>query len=78
MRNLMTYTTKQTQFLETAVKAHGEEAILSKAVLAEVAKEAGTGFPYWMTNPKLMGSLTKVSKGMYKIPLLSGEAILIQ
>jgi len=71
----MTYTTKQTQFLETAVKAHGEEAILSKAVLAEVAKEAGTGFPYWMTNPKLMGSLTKVSKGMYKIPLLSGEAI---
>ena len=75
MRNLMTYTTKQTQFLETAVKAHGEEAILSKAVLAEVAKEAGTGFPYWMTNPKLMGSLTKVSKGMYKIPLLSGEAI---
>jgi hypothetical protein len=35
MRNLMTYTTKQTQFLETAVKAHGEEAILSKAVLAE-------------------------------------------
>jgi hypothetical protein len=71
----MTYTTKQTQFLETAVKVHGEEAILSKAVLAEVAKEAGTGFPYWMTNPKLMGSLTKVSKGMYKIPSLSGEAI---
>ena len=71
----MTYTTKQTQFLETAIKVHGEGAILPKAVLAEVAEEAGTGFPYWLTNPKLMGSLTKVSKGMYKIPSLSGEEV---
>jgi len=70
----MTYTTKQTQFLETAVRVHGEGAILPKAVLAEVAEEAGTGFPYWMTNPKL-DKCTKVSKGMYKIPSLSGEAI---
>ena len=70
----MTYTKIQTQFLETAVKVHGEGAVLPKAVLAEVAKEAGTGFPYWMTNPKL-DKCTKVSKGMYKIPSLSGEAI---
>jgi hypothetical protein len=75
MRKMMTYTTKQTQFLETAIKVHGEGAILPKAVLAEVAEEAGTGFPYWLTNPKLMGSLTKVSKGMYKIPSLSGEEV---
>jgi MoxR-like ATPase len=74
MRNLMTYTKIQTQFLETAVGVHGEGAVLSKAVLAEVAEEAGTGFPYWMTNPKL-DKCTKVSKGMYKIPSLSGEAI---
>jgi hypothetical protein len=74
MRNLMTYTKIQTQFLETAVRVHGEGAVLSKAVLAEVAEEAGTGFPYWMTNPKL-DKCTKVSKGMYKIPSLSGEAI---
>ena len=70
----MTYTKIQTQFLETAVRVHGEGAVLSKAVLAEVAEEAGTGFPYWMTNPKL-DKCTKVSKGMYKIPSLSGEAI---
>ena len=74
MRNLMTYTKIQTQFLETAVRVHGEGAVLPKAVLAEVAEEAGTGFPYWMTNPKL-DKCTKVSKGMYKIPSLSGEAI---
>jgi MoxR-like ATPase len=72
MRKMMTYTTKQTQFLETAIKVHGEGAILPKAVLAEVAEEAGTGFPYWLTNPKL-DKCTKVSKGMYKIPSLSGE-----
>jgi len=70
----MTYTKIQTQFLETAVRVHGEGAVLPKAVLAEVAEEAGTGFPYWMTNPKL-DKCTKVSKGMYKIPSLSGEAI---
>ena len=70
----MTYTTKQTQFLETAIKVHGEGAILPKAVLAEVAEEAGTGFPYWLTNPKL-DKCTKVSKGMYKIPSLSGEEV---
>jgi len=67
------YTVKQKTFLETAIKEHGEAAILTKGELTHVAKKAGTGFPYWMTNPKLMGDMTKVSKGMYKIPSLLGE-----
>ena len=64
---------KQKTFLETAIKEHGEAAVLTKGELTLVAKKAGTGFPYWMTNPKLMGDMTKVSKGMYKIPSLLGE-----
>ena len=58
--------------MKAAVRQYmAKEQFFQEAVLAEVAEEAGTGFPYWMTDTKL-GKFTKVSKGMYRLPSLNG------
>ncbi len=68
----MTYTAKRKTFLAEATDTYGSGAIVSKAELSDVAKRLKTGFPYWITNSKVMGDY-KVSKGKWKLPSLNGE-----
>ena len=68
----MTYTAKRKTFLREASDTYGYEAVVTKAELTEVAERLNTGFPYWITNAKVMGDY-KVSKGKWKLPSLNGE-----
>ena len=68
----MTYTAKRKTFLREASDTYGYEAVVTKAELTEVAERLKTGFPYWITNSKVMGDY-KVSKGKWKLPSLNGE-----
>ena len=68
----MTYTAKRKTFLREASDTYGYEAVVTKAELTEVAERLKTGFPYWITNAKVMGDY-KVSKGKWKLPSINGE-----
>ena len=68
----MTYTAKRKTFLAEASDTYGAEAIVTKENLTEVAERLNTGFPYWITNAKVMGDY-KVSKGKWRLPSLNGE-----
>ena len=72
MREIMTYTAKRKTFLAEASDTYGAEAIVTKENLTEVAERLNTGFPYWITNAKVMGDY-KVSKGKWRLPSLNGE-----
>ena len=52
----MSFTEKQKDFLLTATDRHGEEAILSKTEIAEVADDNGMKFPFWLTDARRHGS----------------------
>jgi len=69
----MTYTAKRKTFLREASDTYGYEAVVNKEQLTEVAERLKTGFPYWITNAKVMGDF-KVSKGMWKLPSINGES----
>ncbi len=73
MREIMTYTAKRKSFLRAASDTYGYEAVVNKEQLTEVAERLETGFPYWITNAKVMGDF-KVSKGMWKLPSINGES----
>ena len=68
----MPYTAKRKTFLREASDTYGYEAVVTKAELTEVAERLKTGFPYWITNAKVMGDY-KVSKGKWKLPSINGE-----
>ncbi len=70
----MTYTAKRKTFLRAASDTYGYEAVVNKEQLTEVAERLETGFPYWITNAKVMGDF-KVSKGMWKLPSITGEIV---
>ena len=74
MREIMTYTAKRKSFLRAASDTYGYEAVVNKEQLTEVAERLETGFPYWITNAKVMGDF-KVSKGMWKLPSITGEIV---
>jgi hypothetical protein len=74
MREIMTYTAKRKTFLRAASDTYGYEAVVNKEQLTEVAERLETGFPYWITNAKVMGDF-KVSKGMWKLPSITGEIV---
>ena len=68
----MEYTAKQESYLKAAVAVHGEGAILSSEVLAEVAEANEMGYPFWITDTRRMGSFTKVGKDSYRLPAING------
>ena len=70
----MSFTEKQKDFLLTATDRHGEEAILSKTEIAEVADDNGMKFPFWLTDARRHGSYTKVGTDRYKLPKLDGTS----
>jgi hypothetical protein len=74
MREIMTYTAKRKTFLRAASDTYGYEAVVNKEQLTEVAERLKTGFPYWITNAKVMEDF-KVSKGMWKLPSITGEIV---
>ena len=68
----MEYTAKQESYLKAAIATHGEGAVLSSEVLAEVAKANEMGYPFWITDTRRMGSFTKVGKDSYRLPAING------
>ena len=68
----MEYTVKQESYLKAAIATHGEGAVLSSEVLAEVAEANEMGYPFWITDTRRMGSFTKVGKDTYRLPAING------
>ena len=68
----MEYTAKQESYLKAAIAVHGEGAILSSEVLAEVAETNDMGYPFWITDTRRMGSFTKIGKDSYRLPSING------